>query len=171
VRIVTATNVNLEDAMKAGKFREDLLYRIKVIEIHLPALRERADDIVPLAKQLLGQFGKRIGRMFSGFSETGMEALRGYGWPGNVRELRNVIERASILCRADVVGVEHLMLAPPSARSQSAQLGVGEMVSLEKIEEQHIRAVLAATNSIEEAGKVLEMDSVTLWRRRKKYGI
>jgi NtrC-family two-component system response regulator AlgB len=170
VRLLAATNVNLEDAMKTGKFREDLLYRIKVIEIHLPALRERADDIVPLARQLLGQFGKRIGRAFSGFSETAMEALRGYGWPGNVRELRNVIERASILCRSDVVGVEHLMLAPPS-RSQSSQVGVGEMVSLEKIEEQHIRAVLAATNSIEEAGKVLEMDSVTLWRRRKKYGI
>jgi NtrC-family two-component system response regulator AlgB len=99
-----------------------------------------------------------------------MEALRGYGWPGNVRELRNVIERASILCRSEVVGVEHLMLAAP-ARSQNAQLGVGEMVPLEKIEEQHIRAVLAATSSIEEAAKVLEMDTVTLWRRRKKYGI
>jgi NtrC-family two-component system response regulator AlgB len=87
-----------------------------------------------------------------------------------VRELRNVVERASILCRGDAVGPEHLLLAPRS-HGGAVGLGVGAMVPLEQIEEQHIRAVLGATSSIDEAAKVLGMDSVTLWRRRKKYGI
>jgi NtrC-family two-component system response regulator AlgB len=170
VRVLAATNVNLEDAMKAGRFREDLLYRIKVIEITVPPLRDRPDDVVRLAERLLQQFGKRNAKHFSGFTEPATEALRMYEWPGNVRELRNVVERASILCRGDAVGPEHLLLAPRS-HGGAVGLGVGAMVPLEQIEEQHIRAVLGATSSIDEAAKVLGMDSVTLWRRRKKYGI
>ena len=170
VRILAATNVNLEEAMKSGKFREDLLYRIKVIEITLPPLRERPDDVVRLADRLLQQFGKRNVKRFSGFSDGAKDALRDYAWPGNVRELRNVVERASILCKGDLVGPENLLLAP---RSHEKALGpsVGDPVPLEQIEEQHIRAVLASTTSIDEAAKVLGMDQVTLWRRRKKYGI
>ena len=170
VRVLAATNVNLEEAMKAGRFREDLLYRIKVIEITLPPMRDRPDDVVRLADRLLQQFGARNGKRFSGFSDPAKAALRTYAWPGNVRELRNVVERASILCRGDLVGPENLLLTPRSA-SQAAQMAVGDLVPLEQIEEQHIRAVLAATNSIDEAAKVLGMDDVTLWRRRKKYGI
>jgi NtrC-family two-component system response regulator AlgB len=172
VRILAATNVNLEDAMKAGKFREDLLYRIKVIEITLPPLRDRPDDVVRLSDRLLQQFAGRIGKSFSGFSDAARDALRSYSFPGNVRELRNVIERASILCHGDSVGPQHLMLttkAPGSGGGPSP--GIGDPIPLEQVEEQHIRAVLASTNSIDEAARVLGMDSVTLWRRRKKYGI
>jgi NtrC-family two-component system response regulator AlgB len=170
VRILAATNVNLEEAMKSGKFREDLLYRIKVIEITLPPMRERPDDVVRLADRLLQQFGKRNAKRFSGFSDAAKEALRTYAWPGNVRELRNVVERASILCRGEMVGPENLLLAPRSPGG-AAGLSVGDLVPLEQLEEQHIRAVLAATPSIDEAARVLGMDQVTLWRRRKKYGI
>jgi two-component system, NtrC family, response regulator AlgB len=170
VRILAATNVNLEDAMKTGRFREDLLYRIKVIEVTLPPLRERPDDVVKLADRLLQQFGKRNGKRFSGFSDNAKEALRKYAWPGNVRELRNVVERASILCRGDFVGPEHLMLAP-KAHGSAVGFSIGDPIPLEQIEEQHIRAVLASTPSIDDAAKVLGMDQVTLWRRRKKYGI
>jgi two-component system, NtrC family, response regulator AlgB len=168
VRVLAATNVNLEDAMKAGRFREDRLYRIKVIEVTLPPLRERPDDVVRLADRLLQQFGQRNGKRFSGFTEPAKESLRTYNWPGNVRELRNVIERASILCRGDAVGPESLMLA---AKPQIAGISVGDPVPLEQLEEQHIRAILASTSSIDDAAKVLGMDTVTLWRRRKKYGI
>jgi two-component system, NtrC family, response regulator AlgB len=168
VRVLAATNVNLEDAMKSGRFREDLLYRIKVIEITLPPLRERPDDIIRLAERLLQQFGKRQGKHFSGFSDAARQSLRSYPWPGNVRELRNVIERTSILCRGETVGPEHLLLSAPTRASTPA---VGDPIPLEQLEEQHIRAILASTPSIDEAAKVLGMDSVTLWRRRKKYGI
>jgi NtrC-family two-component system response regulator AlgB len=170
VRILAATNVDLEDALKAGRFREDLLYRIKVIEITLPPLRERPDDVVKLAERLLQQFGKRNGKRFSGFSPDALQALKTYDWPGNVRELRNVVERASILCRGDAVGTEHLLLTPRS-HGKAVGVGVGDMVPLEQVEELHIRSVLSATSSIDEAAKILGMDTVTLWRRRKKYGI
>jgi NtrC-family two-component system response regulator AlgB len=169
VRILAATNVNLEDAMKAGRFREDLLYRIRVIEITLPPLRERPEDVIRLAERLLRQFGSRHGKRLTGFSESAIAAMKSYDWPGNVRELRNVVERASILCRADQVGPEHLLLSPKPRGSLGPN--VGDPVPLEQIEEHHIRAVLAATNSIDEASRILGMDTVTLWRRRKKYGI
>ena len=165
--VLAATNVNLEDAVKTGRFREDLFYRIKVIEVTLPPLRDRADDIIRLAERLLQQFGQRHGRRFSGFTEAAKFALRGYTWPGNVRGAPQRRRARSILCRGDAVGPEHLLLTP----SRSAALGIGQLVPLEQIEEQHIRGVLSATSSIDEAAKVLGMDSVTLWRRRKKYGI
>jgi NtrC-family two-component system response regulator AlgB len=168
VRVLAATNVNLEDAMKSGKFREDLLYRIKVIEITMPPLRERPDDIIRLADRLLQQFGQRQAKRFTGFSDAAKQSLRSYPWPGNVRELRNVIERTSILCRGETVNPEHLLLSAPPRPSTP---GIGDPIPLEQLEEQHIRAILSTTASIDEAAKVLGMDTVTLWRRRKKYGI
>jgi NtrC-family two-component system response regulator AlgB len=170
VRILAATNVNLEDALKAGRFREDLLYRIKVIEITLPPLRERPEDALRLAERLLTHLGRRIGKAFTGFTEAAKQAIRDYNWPGNVRELRNVVERASILCRGESVGPEDMLLTI-SPRSPASSAGIGEMLTLEQLEERHIRAVLAATASLDEAARILGMDSVTLWRRRKRYGI
>jgi NtrC-family two-component system response regulator AlgB len=166
VRIITATNIDLEAAVKAGAFREDLLYRIKVIQIDLPPLRDRLEDVVPLSERLLAEF--RGGRNVVGFTTEALSALSSYGWPGNLRELRNVIERAVILCQVERIGLEHL---PSNFTPQEVQVNVGDNVSLDRLEELHIRRVLANTRSLDEAAKVLGIDSATLWRRRKKYGI
>jgi NtrC-family two-component system response regulator AlgB len=168
VRIITATNVDLEAAVAAKTFREDLFYRLNVVELVVPPLRERHEDILPLAERLLAFFANQNHRNVLGFTDAARAALYNHHWPGNVRELRNAIERAVLLGSDERVGVEHLPLRPPSVVTAP---GIGDLVSLEEIEEMHIRRVLAATRSIEEACRVLGMDSVTLWRRRKKYGI
>jgi len=168
VRIVTATNRDLEGEVKTGRFREDLFYRLNVIQIEIPPLRERIQDLEALATQLLAFYGRTHHRSFAGFTEEAMQALKRHHWPGNVRELRNVIERASILCRSDRIGVEVLSGTFPAAKSAPA---AGSLASLEKIEEEHIRRVLASAKSLQEAAEVLGIDQATLWRRRKQYGI
>ncbi len=168
VRIITATSVDLAEAVKAGRFREDLFYRLNVVDIVVPPLRQRQEDILPLAERLLAFFARQNHRRILGFTEAAQAALQHYPWPGNVRELRNVIERAVLLSTGETIGVEsmpmHLKPAPPEPK-------VGDLVPLETIEEMHIRQVLAATRSLEEAARILGMDPVTLWRRRKKYGV
>ena len=166
VRLITATNVNLEEAVKSGRFREDLLYRIQVVQVDLPALRERPEDIPRLCDAMLTEL--RRSRPIVGFTPEAQAVLRGYRWPGNIRELRNVIERAVILCHADHIGVEHL---PATFTLREAPMEVGDRIPLNKLEEMHIRRVLATTKSLDEAASVLEIDLATLWRRRKKYGI
>jgi NtrC-family two-component system response regulator AlgB len=172
VRVVTATNVDLERAVAEGRFREDLLYRINVIQIDLPPLRQRSEDIVGMAERMLVHLSRQHRRPATALSDEAKQALRGYAWPGNVRELRNVIERAAILCRVEQVGAEHLMLAGGAHAPPASGLpGIGDPIPLEKLEELHIRAILSTTPSIERAAQTLGMDTVTLWRRRKKYGI
>jgi two-component system, NtrC family, response regulator AlgB len=168
VRIITATGVDLEEAVRAGRFREDLFYRLNVMEILVPPLRERREDILPLVERLLAFFARQNHRQILGFNGEAKEALANYAWPGNVRELRNAVERAVLLSTGEQIGREHLplKLTPPLAEPQ-----VGDPVSLEKIEERHIRQVLATTKSFDEAARILGLDPVTLWRRRKKYGI
>lgn len=167
VRVIAATHVNLESAVAAGKFREDLLYRIKVIQIDLPALRERAEDIGEFAERILGEVTR--GKPAMTLGAGAMEALKNYRWPGNIRELHNVIERAALLCQGSEIGVEHLP-AEFSGAKLSAE-GLGDSVSLERLEEMHVRKVLAKSKSLEEAARVLGIDLATLYRRRRKYGI
>ncbi|MEN6483901.1 MAG: sigma 54-interacting transcriptional regulator, partial [Syntrophobacteraceae bacterium] len=168
VRVIAATNTDLNKAVKEGRFREDLFYRLNVIPIVLPPLRERPEDIGPLARKFLAFFGRQNHRAFLGFTDRAMEALVGYDWPGNLRELHNVIERAAILCRKDRVDADCL----PDGLVPSARVpNIGDPVPLEKIEEQHIRRVLAISKSLQDASEILGMDQATLWRRRKKYGI
>jgi NtrC-family two-component system response regulator AlgB len=168
VRVVTATNRDLEGEVAAGRFREDLFYRLNVIPIEIPPLRERPQDIEALATRLLAFYGRIHHRGFTGFTEGAMQSIKRHTWPGNLRELRNVIERASILCRSDRIGVEVL----PGAFSRvETTPSIGDLVRLDKIEEEHIRRVLAATKSLQEAAEVLGIDQATLWRRRKQYGL
>jgi two-component system, NtrC family, response regulator AlgB len=168
VRIITATSVDLAAAVKAGRFREDLFYRLNVVEIILPPLHKRREDILPLAERFLAFFARQNHRGLLSFTAEARAALQHYPWPGNVRELRNVLERAVLLCTGETIGREnmpiHLVPMPTSPK-------VGDLVSLETIEEMHIRQVLTASKSLEEAARVLGMDPVTLWRRRKKYGV
>jgi NtrC-family two-component system response regulator AlgB len=168
VRVIAATNRDLEGEVAAGRFREDLLYRLNVIQILIPPLRERTQDLEMLAKHLLVFYGRAHNRSFLGFTEEALGAMRRYPWPGNLRELRNVIERASILCRADRIGPEYL---PETFDRSEATPSIGSMVSLEKVEEEHIRRVLANAKSLQMAAEILGIDQATLWRRRKQYGI
>ncbi|HEY8748360.1 MAG TPA: sigma-54 dependent transcriptional regulator [Tepidisphaeraceae bacterium] len=167
VRVITATNANLEDLVKAGRFREDLLYRINVVQVELPPLRERREDIQPLALRLLvGLHGDK--RNINSFSDEASNAMQNYDWPGNVRELRNVIERALILCQGERIGLEQL---PDNLKPGLSTSQLGDRITLEQLEELHIRRILASTRSLDEAADVLGIDLATLWRRRKKYGI
>ena len=168
VRIITATSLDLAAAVQAGRFREDLFYRLNVVEILVPPLRARPEDILPLAERLLAFFARQNHRRILGFSAGAQEALQHYHWPGNVRELRNVIERAVLLGTGETIGADSLSLRPTPAPLEPK---LGAPVPLETIEELHIRQVLATARSMEEAARVLGMDPVTLWRRRKKYGI
>lgn len=168
VRIIAATNTSLEDAVREGRFREDLYYRLNVFPIVIPSLSERPDDVEALAAGMLPFFAAQNHKRISGFTHEALDALRGYPWPGNIRELRNVVERAAILCAGERVDVCHL---PEPVVPATAPVQIGDAVSLDLIEEQHIRRVLAAAGSLQEAADVLGIDQATLWRKRKQYGI
>jgi two-component system, NtrC family, response regulator AlgB len=168
VRLVAATNAKLEDAVKDGRFREDLYYRLAVIVVEVPPLRQRPEDIPDLAARLLAFHARANHRSFRGFTPEALAALAAQGWPGNVRELSNTIERAAILCPGDRIGLECL---PAVAGPRTPGIEIGDPVSLDKIEEAHIRRVLAESRSLQDAASVLGIDAATLWRRRKKYGI
>jgi NtrC-family two-component system response regulator AlgB len=169
VRIVAATNRNLEADAAVGKFREDLLYRLNVIEITLPPLRERRRDILPLAEHLLHFFARQAGKPLACFSDEARSAFLRYAWPGNIRELRNAIERGCILASAEEVGLADLpaQLAAPAR----AGVEVGGRVTLDALEAEHIRRVLAFAGTIDEAAEVLGIDPSTLYRKRKRYGL
>jgi NtrC-family two-component system response regulator AlgB len=168
VRLIAATNANLEEAVKNHRFREDLFYRLNVIQIEIPPLRERPDDVVNLARRLITFFGRSNHRASQRFTDDALQVLRRYSWPGNVRELRNVVERASILCNSESVGIEHL---PEKLLNVEECPKPGDLASLDTIEETHIRRVLASTKSLQEAADILGIDQATLWRRRKRYNI
>ncbi|HFX0753618.1 TPA: sigma-54-dependent response regulator transcription factor AlgB [Pseudomonas aeruginosa] len=169
VHILAATNRDLGAMVAQGQFREDLLYRLNVIVLNLPPLRERAEDILGLAERFLARFVKDYGRPARGFSEAAREAMRQYPWPGNVRELRNVIERASIICNQERVDVDHLGFS--ATQSASSAPRIGESLSLEDLEKAHITAVMASSATLDQAAKTLGIDASTLYRKRKQYGL
>jgi NtrC-family two-component system response regulator AlgB len=167
VRMIFATNVDLEETVRTKLFREDLFYRINVIQIEVPPLRARREDIISLAERFVSELETE--NAVIGFSDEARSALESYNWPGNIRELRNVCERAVALCKTKQISLEHL---PGNFIPNATPLvELGDSISLDKVEELHIRRVLARSKSIEEAARILEMDPATLWRRRKKYGI
>jgi NtrC-family two-component system response regulator AlgB len=169
VRILAATNHNLEAAIAAGRFREDLFYRLNVIEVTVPPLRERPDDILPLAEHLLRFFARQNSKAISGFAGPAREALLRYPWPGNVRELRNAVERGIILASGPLVELSNLPSQIGSGERSFA--AVAESLTLEQMEAEHIRRILATTATIEGAAEQLGIDPSTLYRKRKKYGI
>ena len=167
VRVVAATNRNLEADVAAGRFREDLLYRINVIEVTVPPLRERREDLPRLARRFLQFFARSAGRPAPALSKETEQLLLAYNWPGNIRELRNAMERAIIIWPGPAIEPAALPERIAGAAQSGPQLG-GDS-SLETIEREHILRVIARTASLDEAAQVLGVDSSTLWRKRKKY--
>jgi len=174
VRLVAATNRDLESAVASGGFREDLLYRLNVVELTLPPLRRRSDGLA-LADHLLGLFARPPARRLTGFTAEARDALSKHTWPGNLRELRNAIERAAILADGPEIGLADLpeRIAHPASHDASGSdaLQVGSAVSLERLEIEHIRRILATTPSRDEAACILGIDPSTLYRKRKQYGL
>ena len=167
VRIVAATNRDLETNVRAGRFREDLLYRLNVIEVHVPPLRERPEDILRLAQNFLAFFARTTGRPVPELSKAAQAVLLSYPWPGNVRELRNTIERAMILWPAPTIEPQ----AFPERMSGHTGIGprLGGDATLAEIEREHVLRVLARAPTLEDAAKILGIDSSTLWRKRKQF--
>jgi NtrC-family two-component system response regulator AlgB len=170
VRILAATNRDLQAAVAAGAFREDLLYRLNVIEVVLPPLRQRRKDVLPLAEHLLRFFARQTNKGIIGFTEEGRSVLLRYPWPGNVRELRNAIERGVILTSGPQVGLTDLP-AQVGASLPHDGTEVGAAVTLEQLEAEHIRRVLSSMPTMEQAAAVLGIDPSTLYRKRKRYGL
>jgi two-component system, NtrC family, response regulator AlgB len=168
VRIIAATNADLEKRVAEGRFREDLFYRLNVIGLLAPPLRERLEDILPLANDFLAFFCRVNHKTLSSFTSEAAEALQGYPWPGNLRELRNSIERAVILSNGDTIDRQDL---PETIVPAPAPPAIGDRAPLSTIEELHIRRIIAGTASLQEAADILGIDQATLWRRRKAYGI
>lgn len=170
VRILAATNQDLQAEVAAGRFREDLLYRLNVIEVVLPPLRQRRNDILPLAEHLLQFFARQSGKPDATFSPEAREALARSPWPGNVRELRNAIERGVILARGTEIGLGDLPAQVGVAAPASA-MELGGDVTLDQLEAEHIRRVLARVPTMDEAAAQLGIDPSTLYRKRKRHGL
>jgi DNA-binding NtrC family response regulator len=172
VRVIAATNVNLEAAVAAGRFRKDLFYRLNVIHLPIPPLRERVEDISLLALHFLDKFCLENNRPTMGFAPAAMAALKSYAWPGNVRELQNVVERAVALCEGNMVDLSDL---PDEVRRHSPAddkiiLPVG--ASMEEIERLAILQTLKKTGGDKElTARLLGIGLATLYRRLKEMGV
>jgi two-component system, NtrC family, response regulator AlgB len=167
VRVIAATNRDLEADVQAGRFREDLLFRLNVIEIVVPPLRERTEDVLAMARRFLAFFAQAASRPAPALAPDAEHALLAYPWPGNIRELRNAMERAVILFPARTLGREAL---PDRIAAQvSAIPRLGGDFTLEQIEREHLERVAARAATLEDAARLLGIDASTLYRKRKKY--
>ncbi len=178
IRLIAATNEHLKDAVVQGRFREDLYYRINVVQLYIPPLRERKEDIVTLALEILQQFNRELKKNFTGFTPAAADLLGQYSWPGNIRELRNVIERTMILSAQGEIDASHL---PEEIRDQHVEKKGAEAFSeddisptgdqfltLRSLEDNYIEQVLAATgNNKTQAARILGIHPTSLQRRLK----
>ena len=175
VRVIAATNRDLKKRVAEGTFREDLYFRLNVIAVEMPPLRARQADLTRFAEHYLKHFAAQCGRPLEGFSDESTAALCAHPWPGNLRELRNAIERAVIMARGNKVTVAdlpaELRQTAPGSAGTDAPPQAGGRISLEQLEELHIRRILDSTKSLTEAAEVLGIDQATLYRKRKKIGL
>jgi two-component system, NtrC family, response regulator AlgB len=173
VRVIAATNRNLESAVREKHFREDLFYRLNVVSIRMPPLRERPHDLKQMAASYLNFFGGQCGKRLGGFSPEVQSALQRYAWPGNLRELRNVIEHAVIFASGNRIELSDLpeQLNQPENATPQNDVHVGMKIPLEQLENEHIRRVLAQTTTMEEAAQVLGISRGTLYERKKKLNL
>jgi NtrC-family two-component system response regulator AlgB len=171
IRLIAASNRDLRSEVAARRFREDLFYRLNVITLSVPPLRERREDIGPLAQWMLAAASVRNRRAPMQLAPETAAALKNYGWPGNVRELRNALERGAVLCRSEVITPDDL---PDSVFREVPDrgpiAGAAHSASLEEVERDHIKRVLAQSATLDEAAATLGINVTTLWRKRKRYG-
>ncbi len=169
VRVLAATNKDLEAEVHDGRFREDLFYRLNVVPLVMPPLRERMVDLPHFADKLLHFLAPRMGKQVRSFTPDALHALQRYNWPGNLRELRNAIEHSLIMTRGDEVLLTDL---PAYLRDgEQAERQVGALVTLAEIERAHIERILEQCDSQEEAASILGIDPATLYRKRKRFGL
>jgi len=175
VRLVCATNRDLEADVEEKRFRADLFYRINVIHIELPPLRERDGDVLPLAQHFVQHFSRAVGKPVAGVSTTAAEKLLAYSWPGNVRELRNCIERAVALTRFEEIVVEDLPEKVQNYRRSRVVVDLDDtasLVTMEEVERRYILRVLeAAGGQRTKAAQILGLDRKTLYRKLERWGI
>jgi DNA-binding NtrC family response regulator len=169
-RLIALTNIDLHAAVVDGRFREDLFFRLNVLTISVPCLRDRRDDVLPLADHLLASLRSVHGRADIQLSEASRAMLAAYNWPGNVRELRNAIERAVVFSRSEILNPEDF---PDTVRATAGGAAAGAgMRSLQEIEKEVIAATLEATRyAIGEAARILGISRKTLLEKRKRYGL
>jgi DNA-binding NtrC family response regulator len=166
VRVLAATNADIQAELEAGRFRSDLLYRLNTIHIHLPPLRERGDDVLRLAQRFLERHARRHRRPIDTFTDPALSALRRYGWPGNVRELSHVVERAVLMARGRTIGPADLHLDSVAAPAERGPM------TLEAIEQEAIRAALARhEGNVSAAADELGVSRSALYRRMEKFGL
>jgi NtrC-family two-component system response regulator AlgB len=168
VRVISATNRDLEKAVQDNRFREDLFYWLNVISIRMPSLRDRPGDLQSIASNYLRFFARQCGKRLKGLSLE--QALRRYAWPGNLRELRNVVARAVILAGSDEIDLLDLpeKVSQPAPHPEAGGVHVGAKVTLEQLENEHIARIIKQAATMEEAAQILGIDPATLYRRRKK---
>jgi DNA-binding NtrC family response regulator len=167
VRIVTATNADLAREVAEQRFREDLLYRLNTVEIQLPPLRDRPEDVPELAALFLARQATRYAKDVTGFSPEAMRALLDHPWPGNVRELEHVVERAILMCEHDRIRVEDLSLRSRIASAPPAL----EIMTLEEVERQTIERALRRHPNVSDAAKALGLSRSALYRRLQHFGL
>lgn len=174
-RILCATNAPIEESVAQKKFRKDLFFRINVVAIHLPALRQMGQDILVIAREMVRHFNKELKREVQGFTSEAEQKLLAHDWPGNVRELRNVIERAMIFCRGEYLGASDLQLPRSDGLEEDVKDGYFRFRaggSLEELEHDYIRHVMVANKtSYAEVSRILGISKKTLWEKRKKYNL
>jgi DNA-binding NtrC family response regulator len=172
VRILAATNENLALSVAKGTFREDLFYRLSVVPIHLPPLRERKDDISLLVEHFLQKYNKKAKKTVVEISERAIKALKDYDWPGNIRELENTIERAVVLSKGNGIDIEDIVYHGITAASSVFSSAGEKFLPLEEMEKEYIQAVLKDQHGNKSrAAKMLGIDRKTLWAKVKKYDL
>jgi DNA-binding NtrC family response regulator len=181
VRLITATNRDLERAVADGRFREDLYYRLAVFRVHLPPLRERSDDVILLARHFVRVLGAKMGKVEVGLSRDAHDRLVAHGWPGNIRELQNAIERALILTDDSLISGERLGLSPPRASvpdgvpvpaTTSGTPAPPSMPSLAEIEKRSIVEALSRANGNKSrAAEMLGLSRMQLYTRLRRFGL
>jgi NtrC-family two-component system response regulator AlgB len=169
VRVIAATNRNLAEETKAGRFRQDLYYRLNVITILLPGLHERPGDLARFAENYRKFFAASMGKNIKAFSPAATTALGSYRWPGNLRELRNVIERATILASGEMI--ELCDLPEELGAPANPAVAVGARVTLDALEAEHLRRILGLSHNLDDAARTLGIDPATLYRKRQKLGL
>lgn len=174
VRVIAATNRDLKKLVAEGSFREDLYFRLNVITVEIPPLRQRGGDLLSFAEHYAKYFAAQCERFLRGFTDEAIACISAYSWPGNLRELRNAVERAVIMAKGDRIFPQDL---PAELRAVNGTNGnggtpqIGSLVSLREIEEAHLRGVIEHAPNLSEAATILGIDQATLYRKRKRIGL